>query len=140
VQLLDRSKRVGNLVFGDIDRVVVAGVHLGSETRSDDTAVAVSLATNAEELWEPVLAVVHVYSHGKSPVPLDDVEVADHSRCAAANLKVGPSQRVVDLVNVIADVDGASPAVEADRVDVLDRDAVRTGELDHVVDARLECR
>src|SRR6476660_4957086 len=74
------------------------------------------------------------------PVPLDDVEVTNHSRCAAANLKVGPSQRVVDLVNVIADVDGACPAVETDRVDVLDRDAVRIGALDHVEDVRLERR
>src|SRR6478672_5422000 len=77
--------------------------------------------------------------HG-TPAPLDDVEVANHSRCTTANLKVGPSQRVVDLVNVIADVDGACPAVEADRVDVLDCDAVRTGALDHVEDVRLERR
>ena len=34
-------------------------------------------------------------------MPLDDVEVANHSRCTAANLKVGPSQGVVDLVNVM---------------------------------------
>src|SRR6478609_5756366 len=77
--------------------------------------------------------------HG-TPVPLDDVEVANHSRCTAANLKVCPSQGVVDLVNVIADVDGACPAVETDRVDVLDRDAVRIGALDHVEDVRLEPR
>src|SRR5258705_5261281 len=77
--------------------------------------------------------------HG-TPVPLDEVEVANHSRCTAANLKVGPSQSVVDLVNVIADVDGACPAVETGCVDVLDRDAVRISALDHVEDVRLERR
>ena len=61
-------------VLGDIDRVVVVGVHLASETRST-TLLLLSLATNAEELWEPVLAVVHVYRHGKSPPRLD------RSRC-----------------------------------------------------------
>src|SRR4051794_23587701 len=65
------------------------------------------------------------YSWHRIPVPLDDVEVANHSRRTAANLNVGPSQGVVDLVNVIAEVDGACLAVETDCVDVLDRDAVR---------------
>ena len=65
-------------------------------------------------------------------------KVANHSRCCEFLLKVGPSQRVVDLVNVIADVDGACPAVETDRVDVLIRDAVQIARLTHIEDVCLE--
>jgi len=68
VHLLGRSNGVEDPVLGNFGLLMVGKIHLAGETRIfSQAATIISIATPAKELREPVLAVVHVYRHGKSP-------------------------------------------------------------------------